>query len=100
METRIFLCNGDRKFHTKAGTILNKQLPDIIKSEINSGKPYLINGWSGGNSKSIEVGDRAYLQRSGDQEARGFIAAGYVVAAPKDEQLRRLNSDYSDLSEA
>ncbi|MBD2438484.1 HNH endonuclease [Nostoc sp. FACHB-110] len=91
METLIFLCN-----------IKNSKLPRLIKLEIEKGKPYQIS-WSCWNSRFIQVGDRAYLQRSGNtgNEPRGFIAAGYVKAAPEDEQLRLLNtSQYSDLSAA
>jgi tetratricopeptide (TPR) repeat protein len=48
------------------------------------------------------VGDRAYFKTSGNisNYPHGFIAAGYVIAAPKDDQLKRLDRKYSDLSEA
>jgi hypothetical protein len=102
METLIFLCNGEADFGTKHGVIENSKLPGLIKTEIEKGKPYQIS-WSCWNSRFIQVGDRAYLQRSGNMgnEPSGFIAAGYVMAAPENEQLRLLNkSKYSDLSAA
>lgn len=99
MTTIIFLCNGEGKY----GTIKNRELPELIKSEISSGNSYII-FWSCGNSKFIEVGDRAYLQRSGNITAHqpsGFIASGYVISAPKDQQLKLLDrKKYSNLSEA
>ncbi|MDZ8189604.1 MAG: HNH endonuclease [Nostoc sp. ChiSLP02] len=102
METIIFLCNGEAEYYSEKGIIKNKQLPGLIKSVISSGN-YYITSWSCGNSKFIQVGDRAYLQRSGNisNEPSGFIAAGYVIAAPKNEQLKFLDSKkYSNLSAA
>lgn len=102
METIIFLCNGEAEYYSEKGIIKNKQLPGLIKSVISSVN-YYITSWSCGNSKFIEVGDRAYLQKSGNisNEPIGFIAAGYVIAAPKNQQLKVLDSKkYSNLSEA
>ncbi|BAY77544.1 TPR repeat-containing protein [Nostoc linckia NIES-25] len=102
METIIFLCNGEPEYYSEKGIIKNKQLPNLIKSVISSGN-YYITSWSCGNSKFIEVGDRAYLQRSGNisNDPSGFIAAGYVIAAPKNYQLKILHKKkYSNLSEA
>jgi hypothetical protein len=101
METIVFLCNGDAEYYSEKGIIKNRELPNLIKSVISSGY-YYKTSWSCGNSKFIQVGDRAYLQRSGNigNQPSGFIAAGYVIAAPEDEQLRLLDSKYSDLSEA
>lgn len=92
MATIIFLCDSIR----------NTELPSLIKSEISSGKYHRL-WWSCGNSRFIKVGDRAYLQSSGNvgNKPSGFIAAGHVIAAPKSQQLKELNrSKYSDLSEA
>ncbi|MEH1796807.1 HNH endonuclease [Nostoc sp.] len=74
----------------------------MIKSEISSGQ-YYETSWSCWNSRFIQVGDRAYFQRSGNigNEPSGFIAAGHVIAAPEDEQLKLLDrKQYSDLSAA
>jgi hypothetical protein len=74
----------------------------LIKSEISSGE-YYETSWSCSNYRFIQVGDRAYFQRSGNtgNEPSGFIAAGHIIAAPKDYQLKVLDSKkYSDLSEA
>lgn len=92
MATIIFLCNSTS----------NRELPSLIKSEISSGKYHRL-WWSCWNSRFIKVGDRAYLQSSGNvgKNPSGFIAAGHVIAAPKSQQLKELNSSqYSDLSEA
>ncbi|WP_414576781.1 HNH endonuclease [Anabaena sp. CCY 9402-a] len=91
METIIFLVNSE----------INKSLTSLIKSKISDGEYYKI-AWSCGNSKFIKVGSRAYFKRSGNigNEPLGFIAAGYVIAAPEDDQLRLINRTYSDLSEA
>ncbi|MEH2376068.1 HNH endonuclease [Nostoc sp.] len=102
METIIFLCNGEAEYdHPEKGVIKNMELPGLIKSEISSGEDYET-PWSCGNSKFIEVGDRAYFKRSGNigNEAIGFIAAGYVIAAPKAQQLKHSDKKYSDLSAA
>ena len=100
METLVFLCNGEDKFTSEYGDINNSQLPALMKRKISTGEHYIIDGWSCWNSKFIKVGDRAYLQRSGS-EPTGFIAGGYVIAAPEDKQLRFLNSkEYSNLSPA
>lgn len=102
METIIFLCNGEAKYNSGQGIIKNSKLPGLIKSEISSGE-YYETSWSCSNSRFIQVGDRAYFQRSGNtgNEPSGFIAAGHIIAAPKDYQLKVLDSKkYSDLSEA
>ncbi|BDI18989.1 hypothetical protein ANSO36C_47910 [Nostoc cf. commune SO-36] len=78
------------------------ELPGLIKSEIASGE-YYETPWSCGNSKFIEVGDRAYFKRSGNigNEPIGFIAAGYVIAAPETQQLKTLDKyKHLDLSAA
>lgn len=101
METIVFLCNGEAEYYSEKGIIKNRELPDLIKSVISSGI-YYITSWSCANSKFIQVGDRAYLQRSGNMgnEPSGFIAAGHVIPAPEDKQLRFLDSKYSGLSAA
>ncbi|MEH2040461.1 HNH endonuclease [Nostoc sp.] len=102
METIIFLCNGEAEYYSAKGIIKNSELPGLIKSEISSGQ-YYETSWSCWNSRFIQVGDRAYFQRSGNigNEPSGFIAAGHVIAAPEDEQLKLLDrKQYSDLSAA
>ncbi|MBD2522034.1 HNH endonuclease [Nostoc sp. FACHB-133] len=102
METIIFLCNGEAEYYSGKGIIKNSELPGLIKSEISSGQ-YYETSWSCWNSRFIQVGDRAYFQRSGNigNEPSGFIAAGHVIAAPEDEQLKLLDrKQYSDLSAA
>ncbi|MBW4564302.1 MAG: hypothetical protein KME32_24810 [Mojavia pulchra JT2-VF2] len=101
METIVFLCNGEAEYYSKKGIIKNRELPSLIKSVISSGD-YYRTSWSCGNSKLIQVGDRAYLQRSGNNgnQPSGFIAAGYVIAAPEDKQSRLFGSKYTNLSEA
>lgn len=101
METLVFLCNGEEYYDSHIGQIQNKQLPALIKNVIASGSYYKTE-WSAWNSKFIQVGDRAYLTRSGNtgNNPSGFIAAGHVIAAPENRQLRRLGGDYSSLSAA
>ncbi|MEH1999992.1 MAG: hypothetical protein V7L00_14800 [Nostoc sp.] len=102
METIIFLCNGEAEYYSGKGIVKNRELPALIKSEISSGE-YYETSWSCWNSRFIQVGDRAYFQRSGNigNEPSGFIAAGHVIAAPKNDQLKLLDSKkYSDLSAA
>ncbi|MBD2495812.1 HNH endonuclease [Nostoc sp. FACHB-280] len=101
METLIFLCYREAEYHSKQIIRDSKKLFGLIKSEISSGNSYILscNCW---NSRFIQVGDRVYLQRSGNvgNEPSGFIASGYVIAAPKNKQLKFLDSKYSELSEA
>lgn len=97
METIIFLCSGEAPYH-------NKDLPERIKDFfLKYEEPYKTQ-WSCGNSKFIKVGSRAYFKRSGNigsNEPIGFIAAGHIIAAPKDYQLRLVDKGkYSELSEA
>ncbi|MEH2420094.1 MAG: HNH endonuclease [Nostoc sp.] len=102
METIIFLCNGEAEYYSGKGIVKNRELPALIKLEISSGQ-YYETSWSCWNSRFIQVGDRAYFQRSGNNgnEPSGFIAAGHVIAAQKDDQLKLLDSKkYSDLSAA
>lgn len=92
MATIVFLCNSS----------INRELPNSIKSKISLGDYYRLS-WSCWNSRFIKVGDRAYLQSSGNvgKNPSGFIAAGHIIAASKHKQLKELNSKkYSDLSEA
>jgi hypothetical protein len=92
MATIIFLCNSNT----------NRDLPDGIKSKISLGNYYKLS-WSCGNSKFIKVGDRAYFQKTGSvgNEPSGFIAAGHVIAASENKQLRLRNrSKYPNLSAA
>jgi tetratricopeptide (TPR) repeat protein len=102
MATIIFLCNGEAEYYTNKGIIYNQDLPKEIKSKFIKDKDYYRTSWSCGNSKFIEVGDRVYFKTSGNigNYPNGFIAAGHVIAALKDDQLKRLDRKYSDLSEA
>lgn len=92
METILFLCN-----------VKNRQITSEINEQISLGK-YYKTSWSCGNSQFIEVGDRAYFTRSGNinsNEPTGFIAAGYVIPAPENQQLKLLDKyKYSNLSAA
>lgn len=55
--------------------------------------------WSCGRVRKIQVGDRIFLQRTGDPP-RGYFASGYTMDASQEEQLRLQNPAYQDLSEA
>ena len=92
MQTILFLCN-----------VKNRQITSEINKQISSGN-YYKTSWSCGNSQFIQVGDRAYFTRSGNinsNEPTGFIAAGYIIAAPKNQQLKLLDKyKYSNLSAA
>jgi len=91
MATFIFLCNEIEE-------------PDIreyieeAKQDFSEGDFYET-PWSCGNTRKIQVGDRAFLQRTGSYP-HGFFAAGYVVEAPPEEQLRLKKSEYANLSSA
>ncbi|MBU7583918.1 MAG: HNH endonuclease [Nostoc sp. TH1S01] len=102
MATIIFLCNPEAEYYTEKEIIPNKDLPKEIKSKFIKAKDYYRTSWSCGNSKFIKVGDRAYFKTSGNtgNYPNGFIAAGHVIAAPKDDQLKHFDRKYSDLSEA
>lgn len=92
METIIFLCNCNS----------NPEFTDSIKTKIALGN-YRRLTWSCGNSKFIKVGDKAYFQKTGSvgNELSGFIAAGRVIAASENKQLRlRDRSNYGNLSAA
>lgn len=92
MQTIIFLCN-----------VRNRPITSEINKQISSGN-YYKTLWSCGNSQFIQVGDRAYFTRSGNinsNEPTGFIAAGYVIPASKNDQLKLLDKyKYSNLSAA
>jgi len=93
MSTRIFLANPD----------IDLGIPSYIDEafhEIEEGTPSWIT-WSAGNVKSVAVGDRAYLKKTGKGN-RGFIAAGFVVKADPANRLNRLNRshEYSQYSDA
>jgi tetratricopeptide (TPR) repeat protein len=55
--------------------------------------------WSCGKVRKIQVGDRIFLQRTGDPP-RGYFASGYTMDASQEDQLRLQNPAYQDLSEA
>ena len=76
-----------------------------VRQEISDAKLELKKGhlyktaWSTGNVMKVQVGDRAYFQRTGTYP-HGFFAAGYVTAASKDKQIRLKYKQYSHVSEA
>ncbi|MEH1766080.1 hypothetical protein [Nostoc sp.] len=90
MKTLIFLCNDNSEIDIR---------DDIkeAKEEITAGEFYYTT-WSCGNNTRIEVGDKAYFKRTGSRP-HGFFAAGKVVAALDEWQLRKQNN-YNHLSEA
>jgi hypothetical protein len=97
--TLFFLCNGEEDYD---GEIYNDELTDRIKAYISEGS-FFKTQWSAWNSRFIQVGDRAYLLRSSDSRSndpKGIIAAGKIIAAPPDQQLRNQYRRFSDLSEA
>src|SRR6476469_2239849 len=92
MPTRIFLCNRETWYHGVEDEI--KQAKELLaKGGIHRG------AWTCGSVKSIEVNDTAYFKRVGS-EPLGFFAYGRVIAAEKEYQLRLLEEDYSNVSEA
>uniref|UniRef100_B8HN02 TPR repeat-containing protein n=1 Tax=Cyanothece sp. (strain PCC 7425 / ATCC 29141) TaxID=395961 RepID=B8HN02_CYAP4 len=99
VDTYFFLCNPDWKYDFGDGVITTtKEVPARIRSILSEGELAYVD-WSCANTKRIKVGDRAYLLRSGSSPT-GIIAAGRVVPAFEDEQLRNLDPRYSDLSAA
>lgn len=90
MATVIFLCDEEQYPGVRQEII-------DAKAAFSKGNFY-DTGWSSGNVTKIQVGDRAYLQRTGSYP-HGFFAAGKVVAAPEKEQLKQ-HKDYSHFSEA
>lgn len=99
VDTYFFLCNGDWQFNADNGEInQTKDVPRHVQAIVSKGEFAYVN-WSCANTKRIQVGDRAYLVRSGSRPT-GIIAAGTVVLASKDEQLRNIDSQYAGLSPA
>jgi tetratricopeptide (TPR) repeat protein len=91
METIILQCN-------------ERNEPDVrdwikqIREELREGESagWL---WSCGKVRKIQVGDRVFLQRTGEPP-RGYFASGYTIAALEEEQLKLQEPAYEDLSEA
>ncbi|MHC5740782.1 MAG: hypothetical protein ACYTXT_02550 [Nostoc sp.] len=80
MPTRIFLANPD----------IDVNIPSYIEEaldDIKNKRKYYIT-WSAGQVKSIDVGDKAYLKKTGKGK-RGFIAVGEVIKTETAEH--RLN---------
>ena len=99
VNTYFFLCNGDWRFDTENGEInQTKDVPRHIQSIVSKGEFAYVN-WSCANTKRIQVGDRAYLVRSGSRPT-GIIASGTVIPAPKNEQLRNIDPQYAGLGTA
>ncbi|HEY9297761.1 MAG TPA: hypothetical protein VIQ31_15620, partial [Phormidium sp.] len=95
----FFLCNPDWPFSSNSGEVTKTEdAPKHIRSAISEGT-YSFVTWSCDTTKKINVGDRAYLVRSGSSPI-GIVAAGNVIAAAEDEQLRNIDpSSYANLSE-
>lgn len=87
----ILLCNEEkqpdiREFIAEAREKINEaELPDWY--------------WSCGNNKSIQVGDKIFIQRTGKKH-NGFFAYGVAVASDEKYQLRLTDNEYTGLSEA
>jgi len=97
-ETYIFLCDPDSEYELDTGGVIdNRRLPEIIKFRLSQGERF-ITTWRCANTRSIQVGDRAYLVKT-TEEPKEIIASGRVVAAPDTLQLRQ-ESGFSDLSAA
>jgi hypothetical protein len=90
------------------GTVIlqcnEKNEPDVrswifqVQRELQQGES-LAWTWSCGRVRKIQVGDRIFLQRTGNPP-RGYFASGYTTSAVEEEQLRLQDPAYQDLSEA
>jgi hypothetical protein len=69
---------------------------NLIPSRISDGE-FAIVDWFCSEDRRAEIGDRAYLLRDCGNP-KGIIAAGSVIAAPEDKQLRNTDPKYSYLS--
>jgi hypothetical protein len=99
VNTYIFLCDPDSEYYPDAGGVIdNRRLPEIIKFRISQGEDF-VTSWRCANTKSIQVGDKAYLVKT-VEDPKGFIASGKVVAAAEEIQLRRTSNNFADLSPA
>ncbi|MFN9649701.1 MAG: tetratricopeptide repeat protein, partial [Pseudanabaena sp.] len=91
MVTRIFLCNEQTE----------PEIRDFIReaiAEISEGEQYIVT-WNCGNIQTLKVGDRAYFKRIGSAN-QGYFAAGTVVPADREYQLKLRSARYRELSEA
>jgi hypothetical protein len=88
----IFLCNESKwdeaREHFKEA-----------KEQISKMIPYQGFWWTAGNTRQIQVGDKFLIQRT-IKDPKGYFAAGKVIAAKKEYQLRLTDKNYSDLSDA
>ncbi|MDZ8080332.1 MAG: hypothetical protein RMX35_14830 [Nostoc sp. DcaGUA01] len=91
MATRIFLANPDIDVDIRC--YVEEAFDDIFRNKA----PYYIT-WSAGQVKSIKVGDKAYLKKTGNGK-RGFIGAGDVIKAEPEHRLNKL-SQYHNYSDA
>lgn len=94
MATRIFLSkigwDSDPAHNPKSDVC-------DAKKAFAAGKTFPVN-WTCSNIQSIQVGDKAYFKRVGNNH-RGFFARGFVIRA--EPQLMRIApTNYSYLSEA
>ncbi|MEH2354997.1 hypothetical protein [Nostoc sp.] len=91
MPTRIFLANPD----------IDVNIPSYIEEAFNDikneGECYIT--WSAGQVKSIKVGDKAYLKKTGKGK-RGFIAVGEVIKTEYAEHRLNKLSQYHNYSDA
>ncbi len=91
MVTRIFLCNEQTE----------PEIRDFIReaiADISEGEQYIVT-WNCGNVQTLKVGDRAYFKRIGSAN-QGYFAAGTVVPADREYQLKLRSARYRELSEA
>ncbi|MBT9312114.1 HNH endonuclease [Leptothoe kymatousa] len=70
-----------------------------VQTELNEGRSLYYCSWSCGKVRKVQVGDRFFLQRTGNGP-RGYFASGYVIDALPEEQLKLQDSNYSKLSAA
>ncbi|MFN5610069.1 MAG: tetratricopeptide repeat protein, partial [Pseudanabaena sp.] len=91
MVTRIFLCNEQTE----------PEIRDFIReaiADISEGEQSIVT-WNCGNIQTLKVGDRAYFKRIGSAN-QGYFAAGTVVPADREYQLKLRSARYRELSEA
>lgn len=72
-----------------------------LKDRIDKPKPdgHVSFGWSSGNNRSMEVGERVFLLRQGEATKRGLVGVGTVIGAPEQrphwDVVRRAQGDQS-----
>jgi len=91
MPARIFLSNED-DYQGIRDEI------ELAIERISQGIPHR-GVWTCSTVKSVQVGDVAYFKRVGYQP-RGIFASGRIITVPEKFQLRKLDSNFQDLSGA